>query len=251
MDESIQYGQMNMDLPHDVVKLPSGGKFYKNKKSSLKIGYLTAQDENILMSPNMIQSDSLISTLLRQKIYEPGFNVDELLNGDVQAILIFLRNTAFGPEYKIQTTDPKTMKTFEVELILDEVDFKPVLEEPNNKGHFQFKLPKSGRIVECKLLSVGEQKELDKLSNSYPSGMVSPIATKKLEKQIVSLDGDDNKTNISVFISQMPIQDSKFIRNKMNELEPGLLLDKQIIAPSGEKVDIRINFGVEFFRPFF
>jgi hypothetical protein len=37
----------------------------------------------------------------------------------------------------------------------------------------------------------------------------------------------------------------------MKELEPGLLLDKQIIAPSGEKVDIRINFGAEFFRPFF
>jgi hypothetical protein len=49
----------------------------------------------------------------------------------------------------------------------------------------------------------------------------------------------------------MPIQDSKFIRNMMSKAEPRINLDRQITAPSGEKVDVRINFGVEFFRPFF
>jgi hypothetical protein len=28
-------------------------------------------------------------------------------------------------------------------------------------------------------------------------------------------------------------------------------LNKQIIAPSGEEVTVTVNFGVEFFRPFF
>ena len=50
MDNTQQYGQMNLNLPHDVVPLPSQGLFYKNKKKSLKVGYLTAQDENILLS---------------------------------------------------------------------------------------------------------------------------------------------------------------------------------------------------------
>ena len=43
-----QAGQMNFTLPHDVVTLPSGGVFYKTKKKSVKIGYLTAADENTL-----------------------------------------------------------------------------------------------------------------------------------------------------------------------------------------------------------
>ena len=32
MDESKKYGQENFNLPHDVLNLPSGGKFYNNKK---------------------------------------------------------------------------------------------------------------------------------------------------------------------------------------------------------------------------
>ena len=52
MDQSTQYGQMDFNLPHDIVSLPSKGIYYKPKKESLKVGYLTANDENILMSQN-------------------------------------------------------------------------------------------------------------------------------------------------------------------------------------------------------
>ena len=52
MTNEREYGQMNFNLPHDVVPLPSQGLFYKNKKKSIKVGYLTALDENLLMSNN-------------------------------------------------------------------------------------------------------------------------------------------------------------------------------------------------------
>ena len=42
MTNEREYGQMNFNLPHDVVPLPSQGLFYKNKKKSIKVGYLTA-----------------------------------------------------------------------------------------------------------------------------------------------------------------------------------------------------------------
>jgi len=42
MTDYSQYLQEGFNLPHDVVELPSRGKFYKNKKSALKVGYLTA-----------------------------------------------------------------------------------------------------------------------------------------------------------------------------------------------------------------
>ena len=43
-DKSYEIGKSNFDLPHDVVILPSGGIFYKSKKKSIKVGYLTASD---------------------------------------------------------------------------------------------------------------------------------------------------------------------------------------------------------------
>ena len=93
-NQSKDYGQENFTLPHDVVQLPSQGVFYKNKKKAIKVGYLTASDENILMGG----ANDLTMALLRAKIYEPDIKVEDLIEGDVEAILIFLRNTAFGPE---------------------------------------------------------------------------------------------------------------------------------------------------------
>ena len=67
MDQNTQqYSQQDFSVPHDVVTLPSGGVFYKNKKKSLKVGYLTASDENILMAGG---TDMTIN-LLRNKIFE-------------------------------------------------------------------------------------------------------------------------------------------------------------------------------------
>ena len=60
MDNSKIYGQDNFNLPHDVVPLPSQGKFYPSGKKSLKVGYLTASDENLLMSQNLKEVNTLI-----------------------------------------------------------------------------------------------------------------------------------------------------------------------------------------------
>jgi hypothetical protein len=35
--DTAAYGQMDFNLPHDVVTLPSGGLFYKSKKKSVKV----------------------------------------------------------------------------------------------------------------------------------------------------------------------------------------------------------------------
>ena len=62
-NQTTDYGQQNFTLPHDVVPLPSGGVFYKNKKKSIKVGYLTASDENIIMAGGL----DITTNLLRNK----------------------------------------------------------------------------------------------------------------------------------------------------------------------------------------
>ena len=249
MDQAQQYGQMNLNLPHDVVPLPSQGLFYTNKKKSLKVGYLTAQDENILLSNS--RNKNLVMTLLKNKIYEPDFNINELLDGDAEAILIFLRNTAFGSDYNFKLKDPKTGKEFESTVMLDELNIIQPSIKPNNDGLFEFNLPKSGVNIQCRLLTISDTNELSSLEESYPNGMTVPIITKRLEKHIVSIDGDSDRERIATFVNTLPIMDSKFIRNTMTDCEPRLDLNRTVIAPSGEKVNVRITFGAEFFRPFF
>ena len=249
MEDSRQYGQQNFNLPHDMVILPSKGKFYKNKKESIKVGYLTAEDENILISTS--DNQNVVSILLRNKIYEPDINVNDLLEGDMEAILIFLRNTSFGAEYGFNLTDPKTRKQFQKTIMLDELDIINPNHKPNEKGLFELTLPKTGSKVECKLLTIGDINELSDTMSQYPEGMVAPIITKRLERHIVSIDGNSDREMISRFVNTLPIMDSKFIRNTLKECEPRLNLDRVVTAPSGEKVNVRVTFGAEFFRPFF
>ena len=85
--------QIDPTIAYDVVELPSKGIFYTNGRKSLRIAYLTAADENILISPNLLQSDGVIDELLKRKILDRDVIIDELVNEDRQAILIFLRNT--------------------------------------------------------------------------------------------------------------------------------------------------------------
>lgn len=245
------YGQLNFNLPHDIVPLPSHGKFYKSKKKAIKVGYLTASDENFLIAGNQINGGNIILSLLRNKIYEPDLKPDELLEGDIEAVLIFLRNTAFGPEYTISLTDPKTDKQFNVNLLLDELDIKQPKELPNEEGLFTTKLPKTGVTVKLKPLTYGEINDLEKMAEQYPANLVAPKITWRLNKIVQEINGDTDRTNIALFIETLPIADSKYIRNFIKDNQPSLNLNRTVIAPSGEKVTFDVTFGAEFFRPFF
>ena len=245
-------GQQDFNLPHDVIQLPSGGIFYASKKKSIKVGYLTAVDENIIAEADFKKSvqESIVLPLLRNKIYERDLRPEELVDGDVEAILLFLRNTSFGPEYTITSIDPATDQRFTATIMLDELNIKQPKHKPNEEGLFETTLPISKDDVKLKILTVGDKTEIDRILRSYPSDRVPPSITTRLQHLIVEINGDRDKGNIATYIQQMPIGDSKYIRKFMSESEPRLDLSKEVIAPSGEKVVIDITFGVEFFRPF-
>jgi len=245
-NQSRDHGQDNFTLPHDVVQLPSQGIFYKNKKKSIKVGYLTASDENILMGGG----NDLTMNLLRAKIYEPDVKVEDLLEGDVEAILIFLRNTGFGPEITLNLVDPSNKKPFSPTILLDQLSIING-QHPDTDGSFKVLLPKSQSTIKLKPLSYGEIMEIGKMADSYPQGRVVPRITWRMQKEIIEVDGSTDKAMIAKFVESLPISDSKFIRNFMNENEPRLDMTKTIIAPSGEKLTVNVGFGADFFRPFF
>jgi hypothetical protein len=245
-DQSREYGQMNFSLPHDVVPLPSGGIFYKNKKKSLKVGYLTAADENILMGG----VENLTINLLRAKIYEPDIKIEDLLEGDIEAILIFLRNTSFGHEMVVNLTDPLTKKPFQATVDLGVLSIVEG-QKPNEDGTFSLTLPKSQTSIKVKPLSYGEIMEIEKMSDSYPKGRVVPKVTWRLAKQIVELNGSTDKGEIVKFIEQMPISDSKYLKKYLDDNEPKLDMKKTVTTPSGELLTVNVGFGADFFRPFF
>lgn len=251
MEQSlIDAATQNFNLPHDVVQLPTGGLFYKSKKKAVKVGYLTANDENYLIGASR-SSENIILKLLRNKLYEHDLRPEELLDGDVEAILIFLRNTSFGSEYSINLIDPATDKPFVGTITLDELNIKKTEVKPNEDGTFTTKLPRTGSTVKLRPTTFNDTIELDKMADQYPVGLMAPRITWKLQKHIVEVDGDQDRAKIDLFVNSLPIMDSKYIRKFIKDNEPSLDLKRSVIAPSGELVSFEIAFGVDFFRPFF
>jgi hypothetical protein len=252
MDENtLKAATENLSLPHDMVPLPTGGIFYKSKKKSVKVGYLTANDENILVNTLQSNKENIVMSLIRNKLYEHDLRPEELLESDIEAILLFLRNTSFGAEYNVSLIDPKTDKIFKSSILLDEINIKRTENKPDENGLFTVTLPRTNVTVKLKPLTYFDILDIENMSQQYPAGRIAPKITWRLSRQIVELNGDTDKGNIIKFVDNLPIGDSKFIKSFLKENVPSLDLTKDILAPSGEMVKTDITFGVEFFRPFF
>lgn len=238
-------------IAYDVVELPSKGIYYSTQKKSLRVAYLTAADENILASPNLIQTNSLVTELLKRKILDREFDVDDMVEEDRQAVLIFLRNTAFGSEYKMIVTDPKTGKEFTFMADLSTLKIKDFTLEPDSNGEYKYLMKKSNVDITFKFLTKKNEIEIEKIRDSWNGNGIAPIVTKQLEFMIKSVAGNRDLMNIRNFVERLPIKDSQDFKKYVAQHKPSLDLSQKIQTPSGEEIQVEIGFGVEFFRPFY
>jgi hypothetical protein len=238
-------------IAYDVVELPSRGIHYTSKKKSVRVAYLTAADENILSAPNLIANNGVINELLRRKVLDKDLHVDDIVDEDRQAILIFLRNTGFGSIYNLTTTDSKTQEQFTVEIDLSELKMKDFNLKEDSNGEYQYYMEKSKIDITFKFLTQKQEKEIEDIKESWNGNGVAPIVTKQLEFMIKTVAGNKDQMNIRNFVENMPIKDSQEFRKFIKENKPGLDLTQTVTTPSGDMVQIDIGFGVEFFRPFY
>ena len=242
---------MESILPYDMVSLPSQGVFYKNGKKSVKVTYLNASDENLLATPSMIGSSGLVDILIARKILDKDIVVEDMATCDKEAILVFLRNTAFGSDYILTIKDPKTEENFETTIDMSVLKVKETDLVLDDKGEFEFFLSKCEKKCKLTLLSPTHQKALSKIEETYKDQKISPYMTKQLEMVVKEIDGNRDPMSIANFIQTMPILDSQNIRKIVRDNTPSLNLNIPTIAPSGEDMKVRISLGAEFFRPFY
>jgi hypothetical protein len=198
-----------------------------------------------------VATNTVVDELLKRKILDKDINVDDIVDEDRQAILIFLRNTAFGSEYTLTVTDPKTNEPFTVDVDLSEIKVKDFQLEEDSNGEYKYFMEKSKIEVSFTFLSLKQEKEIDEIRKSWNGNGVAPIITKQLEMMIKSVNGNKDLMNIRNLIETLPIKDSQSFRKFINQVKPGLDLTQNVTTPSGETIQVEIGFGVEFFRPFY
>ena len=243
--------QFDTILPYDMVTLPSQGIFYSNNKKTVKVTYLNASDENLLASPSLQNNGELVNTLLERKILDKDIKVNDMPECDKEAILVFLRNTAFGSDYTVKLTDPKTKQEFETTIDLSTLktnDVGVVLDENSEFDHY---LEISKKKVKLSFLSPQDEEYLRDVDKKNKKSPINPYMTKQLEKMVKEIDGNRDPMSIHQFIQTMPIVDSQNIRKAIRDNAPTLNLNVDVMTPSNDTATVRISFGIEFFRPFY
>ena len=184
----------------------------------------------------------MVDELLKRKILDKDVDIDSLAEEDRQAILIFLRNTAFGSEYNVSLTDPKTAKEFDATIDISSISVKDFTLIPNQNNEFEYFLPQTKKKITFKFLTPKQEKELDVIRNSATGVQVAPVNTKRLEMMIKSIDGNTDQMAIYQFIQNLPIKDSQDFKRFVADNKPNL--DLSFIQLNGTFSNSLLNIKI-------
>jgi hypothetical protein len=239
-------------FPTEVVDLPSRGLLY-SKDSPLSAGtievkYMTAREEDILTSVNLIKKGVVVDKLLQSLIVDKSIKFGDLLVGDKNAILIASRILAYGKEYivDVEGESVKVDLTTLKDKFLDESLVSPGVNE------FEFELPATKRKLTFKLLTsndetaiIDEVKGYEKIGDG-----ISRDLTTRLKHQILSVDGDTKKASIDGFVDNEFLSiDSIAFRSYVSDINPDVDMSSTYTDPDGNEKEFTVPMTVTFLWP--
>tara|TARA_Y100000401_G_scaffold116987_1_gene124219 strand:+ start:89 stop:841 length:753 start_codon:yes stop_codon:yes gene_type:complete len=240
-------------FPSEVVDLPSGGKVYPKdsplSSGKIEIKYMTAKEEDILTSENLIKKGVVITKLLDSLIVTEGVKCDDLVLGDKNGIMVAARILAYGPEYPASIVHPNTGETIDVTFDLTNCPFKDIPDDLSENG-YEFELPVSKTKVTYKLLTGKDEDDINlelKRINKINKG-ASPEITTRLRYMLQSVNGDESANTITNFSQNILARDSLELRKEVKRVSPDIIMDQEIEI-GGEMVSVTIPMTTNFFWP--
>jgi hypothetical protein len=252
--------EKNFEFPTEVIELPSMGLTYPQghplSKGTVEIKYMTAREEDILASQNLIKKGIVLDKLFESVVVEPNVNINDIFIGDKNAILLATRVLGYGKDYEVEITDPFTLEKQKVVIDLSKVQTKDINEKLlNSENRYTFKLPKSGKEIVFKLLTHGDELEISKdiqaLERINKSSTSAFDVTTRFRYMIQSVDGNEDKGFINKWIQNGFLAlDTQAFRKFVKEITPDLDLKFEFTSEiTGEVEALDIPFGINFFYP--
>ena len=237
-------------FPTEEVELPSKGLIYPKdhplSSGKVEIKYMTAKEEDILSNQSYIQKGIVLEKLLRSVIVNKDINVDDLIVGDKNALLIATRILGYGKEYKV-TIAGQDESIDLTELDNREFDESLMLE---GKNEFSYTLPSTGTVLTYKIIIGRDEKAIERELTGLKkiNKESSPDLSTRLKFMILSVDGNDDKKFVREFVDNSFLaRDSRAFRSYVADTQPDV--DLKYITESGEEVTVPI--GLSFFWPDF
>jgi len=239
-------------FPTEMVDLPSKGYFYVDghplSSGKVEVKYMTAKEEDILTSQNLIQQGLVIDKLLESLIVDKSVKLDDMLIGDKNAIMVAARILGYGKDYEF--TYDGVEQTVDLSILEPEkMDFSKFTKGQNL---FNFKLPNSEREITFKLLTGGDEKNIaaEVKAKEKVSKEQSFELTTRLKNMIISVDGKSDKAYINNFVDNEFLSiDSLAFREYLTSITPDVDMTTKVVDSTGKESEVTIPVTLRFFWP--
>ena len=231
-EEGAQAPSSLYSAPTDMVDLPSRGKIYPKSsplhKGRVEVKYMTAKEEDILATESFIRDGTVLDRLIKSVIVTPGVDINEMIQGDVDALTIATRVFGYGGEYsgRVETPSGKVQTTFFdlTKLTHEVLEDEWLVEE--GKNEFAFMLPHSKIQITFKLLTRGESDKLREQVKDSEIGMTTTL----FKNQIVSVAGNYDKGVIADFVENgLLARDARSLKEYIDKVTPKVNLSLEVI----------------------
>ena len=242
------------DFPTEVLDLPSKGLIYPKDhplaSGQITIKHMTAKEEDILSSTNLIKKGLVFDKLL-QSIVVDNIDINDIVIGDKNAIMLATRMLGYGSDYQVSFYSKKLGETIETNVDLSKVQTKEIdFSLFKNKNEFEFTTP-SGTKLTFKLLTHGDEKLIEKDIEGLQkiNKDSSSDITTRLRYIIKSVDGKDDLATINKYVNGMLARDSRAFREYIKSISPDMDMKMEYVHEDGEVEEAPITMGVGFFWP--
>jgi hypothetical protein len=249
--------KVTYDFPTEVIDLPSKGLIYPTdhplSSGQIEIKYMTAKEEDILSSKNLIKKGIVLDKLFESIIVTPNVSPSDICIGDKNAIILATRILGYGPTYTLSFYSSKLDKNLETTIDLAKVQIKEVdYSIFTNKNEFQFETPIGKNKLTFKLLTHGDELSIERDMIALEKVSVKDVSsdiTTRLRYMITSVDGKTDVASITKYVNSMLARDSRSLRNYIKEISPDLDMTFTYTYEDGEEDVLPITLGVNFFWP--
>jgi len=256
--------EFGLEIPVENVPLPSKGVVYPpehplHMQETIQIRAMTAREEDILTSKALIKKGTVITELIKSCLIDKTIDPNEMILGDRNALMVSLRITGYGSEYKVEVGCPACSERSKQSFDLSQLPITRLTQDPIAQGSniFEAIMPKRTEAdpditVRYRHMTGNDEQAITQMQErKKKQGFTTDnLITTRYQHQVVAVNDVTDRTKIQMFIQRMPTKYSLALRKAMDANEPGIQMKQHMQCPHcSEESEVSMPLGANFFWP--
>ena len=237
----------------EKIELPSKGKFYPAdwaKDGMISLRPMTIEEEMILTTARYVKRGIALDMVFKACLENKSIDTQELLSGDRSFLLYSLRCMSYGAAYDYEVKCPNCGHKIKDTYNLNEIKIRSIaagVTEP-----VSFTLPIGKKTLKFRFMRGKDELKIiqnrEYRLNTFNADVLDNTILDRFTLVVDEFDGLVDKAKIDKELKGLIAGDAAALRDKMNEIEPGVETMATVVCPScSDQSTIDVPISTSFF----